>query len=253
MPKHQEEWESYFGQVDHKLASIFVDLGLRDIAPLKGMDYVGYITIKMNNPRPDGLSSQEESKTLFHIEDSLVNHLTRDNNAIYVGRKTSDNNLELYFYLTDTIIFDKQVFETMSQFSAYKYDHGHRQDENWGSYFDFLYPVPQQMQSIMNRRVVHNLEKNGDPLDKERRVEHWIYFKTEQDREKYAKQVKKDNFKIEEMSYEKDGGEFPYKLRISRVDNVDYGSIDDLTIPLWKLATELNGEYDGWETSIEKE
>ncbi|WP_288369382.1 DUF695 domain-containing protein [uncultured Algoriphagus sp.] len=252
IPKHQEQWEFYFGQVDYKLTSINVDLGLRDIAPIKGLSNVGYITVKMNNPREDGLSSQEESETLFQMEDSLIKAATKDNNSIYIGRNTSDNNRELYFYIANTVIWDKQVSETMAQFPTYQYDHGHKPDESWGGYFDFLYPAPQEMQSILNRRVIAQLEQGGDPLTKEREVNHWINFKTEPDREKYAEQVKADGFKIEDMSYNgKD--DFPYSLRISRIDKVDYGSIDDYTIGLWQLAAKLNGDYDGWETSIEKE
>src|SRR5690606_39452416 len=58
---HQEEWEFYFSNVNDKLGSIFVDLGLRKVAPLTDKTNVVWISIKMNTPREDGLSSQEES------------------------------------------------------------------------------------------------------------------------------------------------------------------------------------------------
>ncbi|NQX80824.1 MAG: ribonuclease E inhibitor RraB [Flavobacteriaceae bacterium] len=37
-----------------------------------------------------------------------------------------------------------------------------------------------------------------------------------------------------------------------RVDKVGYDEIDEYTLELWEKAQELNGDYDGWETSIEK-
>jgi regulator of RNase E activity RraB len=48
-------------------------------------------------------------------------------------------------------------------------------------------------------------------------------------------------------------GKFPYKLHISRIDNVDFDSVDEYVLDLWEFANECNGDYDGWETSIEKE
>jgi len=34
-PSHKEDWDFYFTNVDHKLSSIAVDLGLASIAPIK--------------------------------------------------------------------------------------------------------------------------------------------------------------------------------------------------------------------------
>src|SRR5690606_35277255 len=58
---YQEEWEFYFSNVNDKLGSLFVDLGLHKVAPMTDKPNVVWISIKMNNPREDGLSSQEES------------------------------------------------------------------------------------------------------------------------------------------------------------------------------------------------
>jgi hypothetical protein len=39
---------------------------------------------------------------------------------------------------------------------------------------------------------------------------------------------------------------------IERVDKVDPNSIDDVVINIWQIARDLGGDYDGWETSVEK-
>ena len=86
-----------------------------------------------------------------------------------------------------------------------------------------------------------------------REVNHWIYFKSKENRDKYADKVKEKDFKIEDAGdfgeYDK---EFKYKLRISRVDGVGQNEVDDV-LYLWELANELDGDYDGWETSVELE
>lgn len=250
---HQEEWEFYFSNVNDKLGSLFVDLGLHKVAPIADKPNVVWVSIKMNNPREDGLSSQEESGLLGDIEDALVEKIVSKHNAIYVGRLTSAGDRDLYFYFGDTTLYDKTISEVMVAYPKYQFDFGSKEDKEWGGYFDFLYPLPQQFQSIQNRRVIEQLEKGGDKLTKEREVFHWIYFKSDSDREKFLEKIKNDNFSIVDKGSDKSWGELSYNLQIKRVDKVDQNSVDEYVIYLWKLANEIGGEYDGWETSIEKD
>ncbi|HPS28982.1 MAG TPA: DUF695 domain-containing protein, partial [bacterium] len=251
--EHQEEWEFYFSNVNDKLGSFFVDLGLRKVAPLTDKSNVVWVSIKMNNPKEDGLSSQEESAVLGEIEDALVDKITSKHNSIYVGRLTSAGNRGLYFYFGDTTLYDKTISDVMISYPKYQFDFGAKEDKDWGGYFDFLYPLPQQFQSIQNRHVIDQLEKGGDNLTKSREVFHWIYFKNESDREKFLEKIRNDNFTIVNRGSDKSRGEFFYSLQIKRVDKVDQNSVDEYVIYLWKLANEIGGDYDGWETSIEKD
>ena len=138
----------------------------------------------------------------------------------------------------------------MVAYQDYQYDYGIKKDPKWSAYFDFLYPLPIQMQSILNRRVVDNLESHGDSLTKERPVFHWMYFKSDSDRDKLLQMIEDDNFEIISKSHD-DSWRYPFGLQISRVDRVDWRSVDDYVLKLWNLANECNGNYDGWETSIE--
>ncbi|MFV0145535.1 ribonuclease E inhibitor RraB [Empedobacter falsenii] len=87
---------------------------------------------------------------------------------------------------------------------------------------------------------------------KPREVFHWIYFKNDENRQKFIEIVKKENFEIIQTQYNNEN-DFPYVLQIKRVDKVGYSDIDEYTLYLWNLAKENNGEYDGWETSVETE
>jgi len=250
---HNGDWDFYFSNVDGKLSSLFVDLGLHKIAPLNDKPNVVWISIKMNNPREDGLSSSEECNLLAEIEDHVVDEIRSKFNSVYVGRLTSDGHRDLYFYLGDTMLYDKTLSEIMVAYPKYHFDYGSKPDKEWAGYFDFLYPSPQQFQSIQNRRVIDQLEKSGDKLTKAREVDHWIFFKTEKDRDTFLSKIKPEGFSIVDRDYDKKLGELPYRLHIKRVDKVDSDSVDEYVIHLWKLAAECNGDYDGWETSVEKE
>lgn len=250
-PSHNEDWDFYFTNVDDKLSSISVDLGLDAIAPIPGQTYVAWVSIRMNNPREDGLSSNEEFEILGNVEDDLVKALKSKHSATYCGRLTSDGARDIYFYLSDPSAFEKNVSEAMSKWPQYQFASGSKADEPWSGYREFLYPLPQQLQSIKNRRVIEALEKEGDTLQKERTVFHWIYFKSKTDRDAFWNKIKDDGYNIVNTN-DQSQGESPYCLEISRVDKVDHQSVDGYIIPLWKLATESNGDYDGWETSVEK-
>lgn len=251
---HKEQWDFYLTNIDDKPGSITVDLGLASVAPIPNFETIVWVSVKMNNPnKENGLSTSEELDVLGQIEDSLVEKLKRKHNCIYVARATTDGNRDFYFWFTDTTFYDKSISETMVQFPKYTYNFGTKVDKEWKSYFDFLYPLPRQLQSIQNRNVVEQLEQNGDKLTKSREVNHWIYFKSENDRTKFITKIQPFNFKIESLEFDKSLGEYSYKLRISRVDKVDYESIDEYCIYLWEIANECNGDYDGWETSIEKD
>lgn len=250
---HEEDWDFYFSNVDDILGSFYVDLGLAKIAPLADKPNLVWISVNMNNPREDGLSSNEEFDTLSAIEDRLQEFITGKHNSIYAGRLTTDSRRDFYFYMGDTTLYDKTISESMVAFPAYSFDLGIKEDNQWKQYFNFMYPNPRQFQSIQNRKVVDNLEKNGDPLTKERQVDHWIYFKTDGDRTDFLKKIEPLKFDIVSGDEKTSFGDFPYKLHISRVDNVDLDSVDSYVLDLWEFANECNGDYDGWETSVEKE
>ena len=250
---YKQDWDFYFSNVDDVLGSFCLDLGLSKIAPLTDKPYLVWISVKMNYPREDGLSSNEEFETLNSIEDRLNEFISNNHNAISVGRLTTNGNRDFYFYFGDTALYDKTISEAMVAYPSYSFDFGIKQDENWSSYFDFIYPNPRQFQSIQNRRVVDNLEENGDALTKARPVDHWLYFKTDNDRQNFLNKIEYLKFDIVAKDKDTSIVGTPFTLQLSRVDNVDIDSVNEYVLELWETANECNGEYDGWETSVERE
>lgn len=251
-PAHRKEWEFYFCNIDGKFGSIFVDLGLLKFAPMPDKPHVVWVSIKMTKPTENGMSSQAESGVLGDIENALADKIDARHNSIYVGRTTSAGYRDLYFYFGDTTLYDKTISEAMVAWPEYRFEFGTEQDKEWSGYIDFLYPRPQQLQNIQNRRVIEQLEKNGDNLTKPREVDHWIFFKKETERDEFLQRISADGFSIVVADYDKEAlGETPYRLQIKRIDRVDQNSVDEYVIYLWNIANETNGEYDGWETSVE--
>jgi regulator of RNase E activity RraB len=90
-------------------------------------------------------------------------------------------------------------------------------------------------------------------LRKPRPVSHWAYFKSPQDRNKFIAKAVSAGFNITDQSEsENSEAEHPFGVTLERTDRVDWDSINEATLALFRLAQEVNGDYDGWETAVEK-
>lgn len=110
--------------------------------------------------------------------------------------------------------------------------------------------IEKQHQIDGNVSVVENLKKNGEKFIVARDVFHYIYFKSSDDREAYLKIVLKEGYLLVAKNETK--GQFPFELQIKRSDKVTIEEVNTYTLYLWELAKKHQGEYDGWETSVEK-
>ena len=250
--EYQPDWTFYFSNVDNHLSSISTDLNLVSIAPIKDQENVIYVSIKMLSPKNNGLSDSNEAEKLWKIEDEIIANLDAYKlNYTFVGRLTSNGFRDLYFY-SENGNFEEAVVEIMTKYPDYKFAFGIDEDKSWNGYFNFFYPNLKQYHIIQNRRIVEQLEKAGDNLTDEREVFHWIYFNNQDDLEKFVEFVEARNFKINVKEKADPSTNDKYVLSISRTDKVGYTDIDEYTLKLFEKAVELNGDYDGWETSVEQ-
>ena len=244
-----ENWKSYFCRVNDIYASVAVDLGLNENAPMAAKPWLLWVRLYLRSPRPDGLSSQEEFPTLCTIEDKVTEQLGEACAAIQVGRITTDGRRELYFYGATERNFKSVVRETMSMFPEYRCDFDMLHESDWNQYLNVLCPSDEDMQQIKNLDVLEVLERHGDTLDAVRDVHHWIYFKSLEDREWYAQQVAEIGYTIEDQNH-RPKDEHPYGITITRDQSVTHNEIHDAVMELFRLAKQVDAEYDGWETQV---
>lgn len=249
-----DHWDFYFANVNEKLASLFVDLGIREMVPDAGNPWLLWVWVYFNHPREDGLSTSQEAGTLSQIEDSLTDAVGGAVNGFLTGRITTDGRREFYFYAPAIAGFDDAVARGMGQFPEYKWDADTTHDPEWNQYLGVLYPTPQDWQRIKNRKVIEQLQEHGDPLKKKRPVLHWAYFSNEVSRDHFVAGLKDRGFKVtNEITVDDPNYSHPLGVNFERSDSVDWDSINNVTLELYELADTLGGDYDGWETSVEKE
>ena len=242
-----EDWDFYFCTVDDKLASIYVDLGAIKMLPIETHPCMAYVRLTMVAPREDGMSSSEEYYKLIAVEDALET-LCFGGEVNYVGRCTSDGHRDFYFYIKDGIIWQDRVAECLRAFSDYKYEIGSREDSAWSTYHSYLFPSDVNRQSIENRRVCVVLERNGDKLLVAREVDHWAEFADVVGRDAFVAGAVRLGFAVRALTTREDDGKFCAQLFRSDIPSMN--GIDDVTLPLYKLAQECGGNYDGWESVV---
>jgi uncharacterized protein (TIGR01619 family) len=244
-----ENWKNYFCNVNDKLASIALNLGLNEEAPIASKPWLLWVWVYLQHPRPDGLSDQSEFETIRSIEDELQKRLASTCQAVEAGRITTDGHRESYFYGESTDGFEASIHAVMSNFSRYKFDLGTQHEPDWNQYRNVLYPSEESMQRIRNMDVLEVLEAHGDTLESVRDVHHWIYFKNSSDRKLFAEDVLQLGYTVVGQ-LEGLENEFPYSIQITRDQSVTPAKIDAAVLELFRLAKELDGEYDGWEAQV---
>jgi regulator of RNase E activity RraB len=248
-----DAWDFYFAQVNDALSSLFVDLGVSADAPVAAQPWLAWVWLEMKAPRPDGLSSSEESAALGEIEDVLVPKVIDELHAAFVGRITGSGRREFFFYTPSAEGFEACVNAALASFPEYRFSFGQREDREWKLYSDLLCPGPTDLLRIQNRHVVEKLAEQGDQASSSRRIDHWAYFPTPDARAAFAAAIGEHAFLVVgEMLKEEAGAELPHCLQFMREDPADWHSVNDVTELLTTLAEELEGDYDGWECPVTK-
>lgn len=243
-----DNWKPYLCNVNSRLASIFVNLGLRGEVPMMTKPWLLWTWVYFQSPRADGLSDGKEAPTLYKIEDALDLCVSRACRAILCGRITTEGRREFYFYGETKEGFHKAVTEALMGFQGYKFDVGEQEDSLWEQYLNVLYPSPEDLQRIANMDLLDVLVKRGDVLTAAREVHHWIYFPSESSRASFRDAVREEGFEITSESNSK--RDLPFGINIARIQSIEQKVIDKTVIELLQLSGRFGGEYDGWETPI---
>ena len=244
-----QNWDFFMCRIEGAPASIRTNLALIEVAPLEGLSQRLQFSIKMQTPRPDGLSSNEEYPILCDIEDA-IGEKAEATGAVLAGVVKSEGFLELWFYTQNAEALAKTCEDALQTFEGYQSGYNIAEDPEWEDYFDFLYPDEFSYQTMQNRKVLMQLEKNGDKMEVPREIDHFIYFKEAAQQQAFAKEAEAKGFKVrfndDEFVEDRkaEGKEYPYMVEATREDSpLD---IDDIVWDLLELASPFEGDYDGW-------
>ncbi len=247
------QWTICYAMLGEDFSYIALDLGYLRLLPIADKGNTMRIMVALTAPQEDGGPGDDEKTVLEEIGHALNEAVNMEIDTCYVGFIASAQLCGFYFCTGATSIPKRIVDEALRKFPGYRCTIDVLKEDNWQIFTECLYPAFQKYELIQHSSVVTQLEKGGDPLTKPRPVDHWCYFRNESDRVRFVEEIRKEGFHIEDYSEAHQFDEWPFGVRFSRVDLVDRQNLFKYTTRIWNLAYEHLGNYDGWETSREKE
>lgn len=259
-----ENWDVYFCTVDDRPASILVNLGCGEFAPMPGYPFMGYISLEVREPDENGFPGPGEFDELNALEDGLEAALSAGEKTVYVGRCATDGRLDFFYYLQSGEGWIDSVADFMDASSGHVWDAGSAPDQEWSCYLEFLFPGERDMLAIQNRRACQRLRKSGDDTARARAIDHWLAFADEAAAAAFSAAAGERGYQVERVQNApgqegaEDGAEdgaqapgrsfFVHGLRLSRTDAPD--DIDAVSFTLAELAEESGGRYRGWSSPV---
>ncbi|MDQ2089079.1 DUF695 domain-containing protein [Marimonas arenosa] len=243
--QNQDHWDFYFGRVDGKPSTTFLNLSLAQRAPVQGFTDCVYVSVKMQAPKPNGLSSKEEFEALAALEDDLARVIDTQG-GIFAGRVTHAGLRDFFAYFRDGGAAKKALLDFQQRHAGYAMEIGARTDLDWEVYRGYLYPAPSAFQQIRNRAQLMQLQAQGDDLGKRRRIDHLATMPSREAAEAFAEAAGAEGFQLDEITDEGDVA----RVRFWRED-APHG-IDLVTDMIVGALDGAVGRYDGWDCPVAK-
>lgn len=249
----EEQWDNYMATYEEgKLGLTTLRMDLINSIPIKNFNYILVTGLTYKTTKEDGFPENETFDLLHKVGEELIELIEKETELIIVGSFTYNKERLEYFYIKETKNIVSKIEEFYkSKYSQYKFYLNIKEDKEWTYYKDFLYPNEETQNYMADQSVLIHLEEAGDNLTKPRRVDHWLYFSKETKMNDCKEELIKLNFNIQYAGINEETN-LPYELQVWRIDNVDIDSIYPITSKLRKITKKYDGEYDGWETFVEK-
>jgi hypothetical protein len=190
----------------------------------------------------------DEFAALSRLDDALEEALARLG-AVYVGRITVAGRRYFYFYLDasepDARDATARAATPLGYAPSFRWAH----DPQKSRYWEELYPAADDWQVIKDMDVLDALAEAGDDADISRTVQHWAYFDSDTAAAAFRKWLASQAFTLKGSTKDEDGR---ICVTFTHEGVMHLADITDRTIHCRRKAEELGGDYDGWETSVEK-
>lgn len=239
-------------QYDNGPGIVTFNATLKDNAVWKTLPNVVIAGITFNGPLRDGLPDATSIDIAQEIANKLLTFMKKRGAIKEAGYFTNGGERLGYYYVNDTTGLRQAISSFYKEnYNDYKYYVNIKPDKDGESYLNFLYPNEITREYMKNHAVLETAVENGDNLEKPRRVDHWLYFKSSADRDRFVTFAEREKFKVEGKTANIKRP-LPFGLQLSSVSKIDIETISAITLMLRKEAVKYDGDYDGWETSPAK-
>ncbi|WLQ16210.1 DUF695 domain-containing protein [Hahella aquimaris] len=245
----QDKWNVYPRFTDEGQAWVSVNLGYEEIAQTDARNSLLAVRLKLKRPNAQGLPTSEEFAALEEIDEALFAGLEA-HNAVYAGRITVNRERFFFYYMNCDEKAAAAIVRHVGRQFGYILEFGVSADPEKQSYWLNLYPSEDDWQVIQDLDVLQALAKSGDQPDLQREVTHWAYFPTQALAQQFADWAAAEHYVVTRCAREEDGDRF--QVIFSHTGSMRLDDISFRTLYSNRKAKEFGGDYDGWETSVEK-
>jgi Regulator of ribonuclease activity B/Family of unknown function (DUF695) len=241
-----DQWIYYPCQMGEHLAFIFYDHGIRDSIDGLAPPHLLKVRVAFKLPSLDGMPTNEEFESLTALEDAM-HALAQQHESLYVGRVTVDGHRHFYIYTSDSEQAWSTRLDTFAASQGYAVSSIFQPDDCCNGYRNELFPTEDDWQVITDLRVIEALEKNGDDGTTSRQIDHWAYFPSQDAAKQFGGWAQESGYTLRHGDNSGDG---KYCVRFSHTGTAKLADISSHSITLRRKASELGGNYDGWETQV---
>lgn len=243
-----DSWEYFPCTMGDHTAFIFVDVGIHDSiheAPKTACK----VRLKYRHTHPNGLPTNDDFEPARKVEDRLEAFASAAKDW-YVGRITVDGHRYFHYFTTREKSAWQEEVRGLADECGFELQLLYEDDPEHAAYLKELYPTQDDWRVIYDMRVIDNANEHGDDKTKTRQIDHWIYFENEPAAQPFVKWVEQEpRFTLQPELAEPDD-EGRYGVRVCHHGTLELSDITHHTLSLMRKASELGGDYDGWETPI---
>jgi len=246
----QGQWDQYLAQWEDKPGSMLVDLSYQEKIDSIQLPFLLSVGHQFTPCSDEGFPDTLVYERLYKLSDKLNNYMDIQATCKLVGTFTHDCTQIDYYYLKDSL-------------GIRNFLHNYFANENSGFpplvsimhdpenqfYQDRIYPDIYITEYRQNTATIQTLIEAGDQINQARKIDHWAYFDTDIDRDRYSELILELGYKEEEKGFHR-GEQQPYFYHFSKEDIPSRDNITEITVNLQSEAQELNGYYGGWECSV---
>jgi hypothetical protein len=243
-----DTWNVYMTSLDEEgnPATVFVKMGLASVAPQAKRPSLCRVIVPLQSAREDGLIGDPgESEQLFELEEALIEQLTSECDALFVGRVTTCGVRDFAFYAPEGEMLEAHAQRALGSYPQYEPDVQLRQDAEWGFYADILLPSAFESLQISVDRRLRALREEGDDMTAPRPLEFGVAFQTPEARATFVADLGTDTFEISQDDASDGEDERPsVDLRVT--SSAEPAVVHALVRQIYSHLQETPGWVHGW-------
>ncbi|MCT4562668.1 MAG: DUF695 domain-containing protein [Crocinitomicaceae bacterium] len=250
IPQHAMDLAKYEAHSRKQIQEIKVDLGLKNIAPVRGLDQLSYITLPIVNSIGFGQSIFHDDADLEQFESRIQQILTETKLGLLAGSCLNDKELTFYVYTSDKSAWRREIEKIQAEFPQSGLTEITKEDRGWQGYYNFLMPSENQSWVIHNDRKKRDLINQGVSLDQAQKIRHVFYFRTTYNRDRTYHDLMNKGYQLISNTKETGNKKHPFYLEVRQTTHLDTEEFDQEILYLWELSKRRYSLYQGWEVEM---